>query len=153
MMNDKILVAMVFCLIAVSPSLAKPVVEQEGLNKPEDEWLSFNVVKFVLWSTVFPYIHCEYPIVDCFIEAKPLEKKCEITTAKGSSCPALESKFITVERFGRATMFRFSELEMGNSPYEVPTTNFGTITLSVKDMYYVDFGLLKPPYYIALTKY
>eukprot|EP01135_Chromosphaera_perkinsii_P001171 Nk52_evm10s160 gene=Nk52_evmTU10s160 len=117
MMNNKIPVVLVFCLIAVSVSLAQSADEQDVLkesqtyyNAEELQFFSFNAVK---------YFKCVYRLTQCKISVQTPEPRCEIseTNQHEGDCPILDSKHITVKLTGDE--LSYSGLKFKNPDFNV----------------------------------
>eukprot|EP01135_Chromosphaera_perkinsii_P011983 Nk52_evm1s2558 gene=Nk52_evmTU1s2558 len=111
MKNNKIPVALVFCLacclVAVSVSLAEPLGGQ-GVSTFKE---TYRPEIFELWQYKLGGVKtffCRYPITNCKIK-DGTKKNCEISSRpesdsvvekKGYVCPTIESKFITLKFSG-----------------------------------------------------
>eukprot|EP01135_Chromosphaera_perkinsii_P011417 Nk52_evm1s2394 gene=Nk52_evmTU1s2394 len=149
MMKNKIPVALVFCLVAVSVSLAQPLVDQDVSNG----WQSYTVEMLKIAGGEDPdRISCFYIIHKCVIEGEVSEQTCDITTDEEMPaieyCPEPTSKNITLKRTGENEL-SYNGLQLKNPTHVIPESAEGTIKqLNIKS--YVQFT--SPFYTIFLRK-
>eukprot|EP01135_Chromosphaera_perkinsii_P001138 Nk52_evm88s158 gene=Nk52_evmTU88s158 len=138
MMNNKIPVALVFCLVAVSVSLAQPLVEQDVANG----WQSYIVdeIEITFGGIDSHQIHCFFPIVNCVMEEEAAQRNCKIETERTTKeCPKPVSKSIALKRIGENEM-SFFELKFENPHVTIPASPKGTITHYKGSRYVVKFA-------------
>eukprot|EP01135_Chromosphaera_perkinsii_P008221 Nk52_evm1s1188 gene=Nk52_evmTU1s1188 len=122
MMSNKIPVVLVFCLVAVSVSLAQPVVEHGVSGK----WRSFTVDKLRIVAKTST---CIYRIGSCDLGDTKTIEICKIENEGApdpKECPAPTSKTITLERTGDRILY-FSRLKLTNPTRPIPTSEKGII--------------------------
>eukprot|EP01135_Chromosphaera_perkinsii_P008059 Nk52_evm1s1104 gene=Nk52_evmTU1s1104 len=151
MMNNKIPVVLVFCLVAVSVSLAQPVVEH-GVS---DTSRSFTVDRLRIARKEGDTDSCIYPIRNCELgygESKLSKKICHIETTRGrdlKECPEPLFDTFTLERTGD-TQLSYSGLHLKSPYHKIPTSAKGNIFPLNSRMYFARFPL--DDFKIILTK-
>eukprot|EP01135_Chromosphaera_perkinsii_P008211 Nk52_evm1s1180 gene=Nk52_evmTU1s1180 len=143
MMSNKIPVVLVFCLVAVSVSLAQPVVEH-GVS---DTWQSFTADKLRIVGKTST---CIYRISNCDLGDRKTIEICKIENEGApdpKECPAPTSKTITLERTGDTILF-FRRLKLTNPTRAIPTSQRGNIFYDAhRKSYFADYP---PSHYIFI---
>eukprot|EP01135_Chromosphaera_perkinsii_P001174 Nk52_evm13s160 gene=Nk52_evmTU13s160 len=151
MMNNRIPVVLVFCLVAVSVSLAQPLVEQDVSNG----WQSYTAQRLAIKgpTNTVGGGNCYYVIKECVIKGEVSEVKCIIKNDKGgpgrNECPAPASQFIILTRIGEFNLY-YSGLKLTNPLHTIPESAEGIISTVDSRLSGVKF--LSNSYYMILTK-
>eukprot|EP01135_Chromosphaera_perkinsii_P001500 Nk52_evm3s188 gene=Nk52_evmTU3s188 len=150
MMNSNIPVVLVFCLVAVSVSLAQPLVEQDV----SDEWRSYIVNQLrIEGSESLHRKPCNYAFAKCVIKGDGSEQKCEFKNLKGGAdtkdCPAPTSQSITFKLTGD-NVLSYTGLKLENPEHHIPASAKGTIEQCNYRLSYVNFS---PNYKMVLLSY
>eukprot|EP01135_Chromosphaera_perkinsii_P011038 Nk52_evm1s2321 gene=Nk52_evmTU1s2321 len=128
MMNNKIPIALVFCLVAVSVSLAQP---HQGLSKSTQSYYTVDGLNFFTWNVIEgeKEFDCWYYINHCDISKQKPKAKCIIYESNRyrKDCPILHSKHITFELTGDE--LSYSGLKFKSSDFDFMTFSPGKGTI------------------------
>eukprot|EP01135_Chromosphaera_perkinsii_P001102 Nk52_evm52s158 gene=Nk52_evmTU52s158 len=150
MMNIKIPIV-VFCLVAVSVSLAQPLVEQD-VSKGWDSKTAWGFKIKGRESSHYPErASCYYGIVNCIKENNAYTYRCELRQTKGASrdCPPPKSNFFDLNRSGKCEV-SYSELKLENPTHPIPesaTVKFEIINSKISIVRFPSFA-----YSIVITQ-